>query len=732
MKKYIKIAINILISILVMISTILGTSSVSTAAGAPHTQQQTTFIPFRSDLVKYITSYASTSGTLIQSQWFRLFSEETSTSNWSNKYFGEYTDATGITQTSEGITVTYNKDFDPFIYATVSANKDFIRNWITQMPSIFDEYISNYQEHPYLCDGIIELTSSGYMLGGGRQKSNNVFEYGFDKKDYWDIKVLSVFGYNWGKINGTQRNWCKTYIPYLIEDYELNGESSFASKSNNIGLYNLMAISNDGFWSSKGQEFFSYVVSEPTLNFGYLMENVVSEKKLSSDIRDTIVYTESDMNSIFGGDADCDYTDSDLGDNDYDWFAYNVCFSKNETWKQLRKYVDGDTTTATLKEAWLLRYNKHQDDLERSKVLSDGIVHHGKTVAERCSSALVKGCNKTATNNKDSFICPYHHETSKGTLPKPAGVSRIQFSSNLKARYKWSVVDTSRRKIISSNVADYLYTPVIDIPPEYIWSTTISVEVETYYQFGLNDYIYEGSCKNQTGTTDILWTYAELSDCQLNGHNYSFDYQFSKNYSSCTAYGTCIDCGAKTSFVDNNIFETEDESNKYYIARFPNVPVGKKTISKPKTTGKYTYYPKDKAAITGTTKNKDSKSVPYSKDMKPIHTKVSGTCSLASGYIKPGAKSIRVSAFANTVTFTLYSADGKELASVSYHNDGEKTHTHTFDTSHFYDSQLEGAYVKVTMLSEKSSLPRGLKSKEGQLIPSASTIEFYFVEVNYY
>ena len=64
MKKFLKAAINILLSGTILAGTFLGTGTISSAEEA---QGQKIFIPFRSDLVKYVTSNAGSKDVIIQS-----------------------------------------------------------------------------------------------------------------------------------------------------------------------------------------------------------------------------------------------------------------------------------------------------------------------------------------------------------------------------------------------------------------------------------------------------------------------------------------------------------------------------------------------------------------------------------------------------------------------------------------------------------------------------------------
>lgn len=724
MKKFLKTAINILLSGTIIAGTFINTGTISSAE---ESQGQKIFIPFRSDLVKYVTSNAGNKDTIIQSQWFRLFKEETGTPNWSSTYYSDYTSSTGITLSSKNTQVTYNSSFDPFLYRTITSNSDFISNWINTIPTVFEGYCNGYKNHPVFCDGIVDLTKNGYMLGGGYKKSNNIFEYGFKNKDYWDLKVLAILSFKWNEISTTQKNWCKTYLPYLIPDYESRGASAIAAKNNNEALYNLMTISNEGFNSTKGQEFFSYANSNNEIRIGELFNNIFSANKKTGDIRTSDVYTEVNLNGIFGGDADCDYNGSSLGDGDYDWFAYNICFSGDGIWSRIRTFTDGDSAAAILKKEWLLRYYAKHSSTGATSNVANAIAKQGQTETIVCGSATMPGCNKAVWNpNKAGFNCPGHSTTGYATVQKPVGVEYISFTSKAKG-YKWKIVDTATGTVISENMENYSVSPTIKLDAKYIWSSSISVYVESYFQ-KKGELIGVGACYSGEETTSVNWTYVVLNQCEVNGHDYQYSYHFDSTHQSCTAEGICRGCGDRKSFVDSSLSKTEDSSAYIYTADFAHTPVAPRSTRVEKSTGTYTYRASDKNAISGKTHDSQSVSKIYTGAGFTLHTSISGTCSLASGYIKPGAKSITISASGSKNTFTIYNKKGGAIKTITLISLYQGETKYTFDLSGCSDAELDGAYVVINMYSE-DEYRSGMEI--GQGAKSTSTINFNYITIKY-
>lgn len=725
MKRYLKTTINILLSGIVAAGTFFSTGYISRAAESVP-ESSLIFIPFRSDLVKYITSNANNTDEIIQGQWFRLFKEEISTPYWSNTYYGDYTSSTGVTVSSKGTQATYNTSFDPFLYGTITSNSDFISNWINTVPTVFEGYCNRYKSHPIFCDAIVELTKDGYMLGDGYKKANNIFEYGFAQKDYWDLKVLAILASEWNELSATQQNWCKTYLPYLVSDYVSRGSNAIAAKNNNEALYNLMAISNEGFNSAKGQEFFSYVNSNDNIRIGDLFKNIFAASGRTSDIRTEDVYTEVNLNGLFGGDADCDYNNSRLGDGDYDWFAYNVCFSGNVTWSRIRTFVDGDATGSVLKKEWLLRYYSSHSTNGSTNAVASAIAKQGKTESVVCGSVTMSGCNKSCWSDDDEgFNCPSHSATGGASIKKPIGVEKISFTSGAMG-YKWRIVDTSTGAVISENMGSYSVSPTITLDAKYVWSSSISVYVESYF-YKMGGIVGMGSCYAHQEETKVNWTYAVLNQCEIHGHNYQYSYSFSADHSKCTAVGYCRGCGAKKTFVDNSLTKTEDSTAYIYTADFAHTPVAARSERVNKTTGSYTYRAGD-AAISGKTHDFQTVSKTYTGTGFSLDTAVSGSCSLASGQIKPGAKTITISASGSKNTFTVYTKRGKVLRTITLMSMYQGETKYTFDLTDFSDADLDGAYVVINMYSQ-DHFNSGLAIGDGGR--STSTINFNYITINY-
>jgi hypothetical protein len=730
MKKIFKTTIKILLSGTIAAATLFS-SAVTVKAAAPVTQnalaENKTFIPFRSDLVKYITSCAHESNTVIQSQWFRLFKEETSTPGWSKTYYGDYTDSTGVTRSSQNVQVTYNASFDPFLYATITSNSDFISNWIRNVPTVFDGYCINYKTHPVFCDGLVELTKNGYMLGGGYRQANNIFEYGFAQRDYWDIRVLAILAHNWNNLTATQQNWCKTYLSYLVNDYVSRGAAAIASKNNNVALYNLMSISNEGFYSAKGQEFFSYANSDSTVSIGQLFKNIMVANGRTGHIRTADVYTEVNLNGLFAGNANCNYTGNSLGDGDYDWFAYNVCFSGDAVWSRIRAFVDGDASGSVLKKEWLLRYYASHGSNGSVNAISEAIAKQGETVKEKAGSVVLPGCNKeNRSRSTPGFYCYGHDATGEATVSKPAGVEYIAFGSDGGRGYKWRITDNSTGTVISENMESYSPSPKIKLDARYIWSNNISVYVQTYFHDDGGN-VGIGACYASTKNTYVNWTYVVLNQCETSGHRYEYTYSFNADHSQCTAYGVCAGCGDRKNYIDGTITKTQDSRFYYYTADFAHTPVAARTYTVSKTTGTFTFKPGN-TAISGTTHDEQSISQRCSGEGFELHTAVSGRCSLAAGNIKPGAKYVTISASGSENCFTVYNKRGKELRTITLLNESQGETKYTFDLTSLSDADLDGAYVVVNMMS-RSTFSSGMTI--GQIANCTSKINLNYITVKY-
>lgn len=701
MKKIFKQAINIILSIIVMSLTIIGSGNVAQAE-----ESTMTFIPFRSDLVKYITARASDQNQIIQGQWFRLFQEETSMSGWANTYYSDYTSSTGVTKSSKGIQVTYNPEFDPFLYSTITSNTDFISNWIKTKPTVFDNYCKNYNSHPIFCDGIVNLTKNKYMLGDGYKKSNNVFEYGFASKDYWDIRVLAILSYKWNELSQPQKDWCKSYITYLITDYISRGEAAIASKKNNPALYNLMAISKEGFNSDKGQEFFTHVNSDSSLKIGELIKNVINSYGKTSDIKTIDIYNITNLSPVFAGDGDCDYNGNSLGDNDYDWMAYNICFSNDSMWSRFRGFVDGDPTAAQQKKEWILRYySKHSGNASSSNDVANAIANQGKTTSVTGAPFTIGGCNKTARVGHVGFTCNSdHYGYGSLSVYKPVGVSSISFShtNTFDCLYQWRIVDGNTNSVIEE-CTTYSPSPQIDIPAKYIWSPKISVFVSLKGINHAKGKVGAGSCYGGNVSPVIEWTYVKLSNCDVNGHQYAYTYNFSADHKECTATGTCVYCGHNTSITDPTIIASQDSTHFIYTADFDHTTVPAKSDRVARTTGSQLYKPGSQF-ITGKTSDSQTNSKINTGNDFTMSASISSQCSLSAGVIKPGAKSMTVTSTATQNTYILYDKRGtilceRKLSSGNPSYGGCSQVSYTFDLSDYTDYELEGSYLVIKMYS---------------------------------
>lgn len=786
-----------------IITTALSNSMVSEAA-----EGGGVFLPFRNEYVNYITKNASDQNQIIQYVWMQLMKEETNWNSsqsyytpgyatWAHKYYSDYVDHEGKIKSSAGVTVTYNKDFDGFLYQTVMANPDFTLNWISENSAVFKQYAATAKNHTYVTDAIIDLTADGKFLGGGKDAGDNVFlrgsntssnKYGATPKwsagnttsTTYDIDVLRFFGQKYNSLNDAQKTWVKTYMQWMVNDYANNGAGAVAAKTNSEALYNLIAASYEGFTSSKGQEFFDYMNNSSDMRIGDLIANAAAGYSKTGDLRtgvDDIRANISDMGAIFNADADCDYnsswpggTGSGMGDDDYDWLAYQIAMNSgsNDFYKRLNELVAGNEKTNTQMQEWIVRYS-----ITIAKKGTD--VPGGSDVAEQIADAVKKqgttqpsggratgtwgGCGKSVwDDNHSGFNCGTHGGDGYEEILKPIGVQSFSLSASPsgsghggeQTSFTIEIVDSKGNVIApkqSSNGSIYMFSK------KYVWSSGVKVRITTHYRDGYNENVGRGACDSvHHGSTTINWGYAPLSECDINGHEFYYSYSFydaAGNKLSddsnavpvkCVADGYCLHC-EKTNpgKIDTNPVITDNGTTIRYEFKFAHqdVPAKSRTVKKGSATASsQTYSPSkntNRLSQTSGMKNfgkTDSKRAQYTGDGNAVQfeTYAAGTVSLESGAIKLGAKKIKVSATGQNVNFKLVSPKYGTLDEVGLYSSSQGENTWTFDCNEYSDAQLENAYVIVVMSSR--GMNRGGHDL-GDWVECTSTIQFNYITVTY-
>ncbi len=763
MKKMIKRIVNTILSILVVLISLLGSTTTSHAA-------ENTFIPFRSDYAKYISLNSTNSDKVIQYVWLRLFDEETHWSSgksyyssgfskWADKYYSNYTASNGVTKSSKGVTITYNSAFDSFLYGTINSNPDFVINWINQNPAVFTQYCKQSNSHPSFAKGIVKLTSSGKYLGSGRNAANNTFLRGAnsiasDKLNAaWrgtnttstthDIDILRALGSQWKTLNTTQKNWIKTYINWLVDDYITNRTNGVASLNNSKDLYQLIATSGYGFTRSEvNQSFFDYCLSDSDTYIGDLIVNAADYYRKTGELRSgtTDMAKNFDMSIIWElSDADCDYSSSwnggkgsGFGDNDYDWFCYNICFNNEHYYQTLRTLISHNPTTYQQMQDWLFRFNVHNDTSANNndtQSVAYAVAHAGQTVSTNLSSYTQPGCNSVSKHGK-GFQHGAHWGQTEATVMKPVGVKGVTFSHNTgyaqETWYSYKITSLSDGQVLSSgdNVRNVDYT----FPAKYTWSNDIQIWVKVRTRTGAPNGSYEsvgagGSCfAQQNRVLSANWEYTDLSVCEKSGHQYQYSYSWNSDHSICTANGVCANCGKHTTPIKSVSTKTQDTNYIYYTASFAHTNIGAKTYTVPKLSGTVTFT-SSSPEITGQTSNSSNKSKKNTGEGFDLSTSTSATCSLKSGAIKIGAKSIRVSTKGNRNNITLYDKNSVVMDSVTVSN-GD----YVFNLADYSDSSIDGMYIVINMYDQ--SIASG-GYYIGQNVSVTAKVQFNSIKITY-
>ena len=771
MKKVVKNIVNTLISLIIIFEAFASASITGNASEAT-----SKFIPFRNDYIKYISRHSDSEDKCLEYVWLKLFEEENNFENgkWSDKYFSTFVNSKGETTSSKGLTVTYNPDFDGYLYLTMINNKDFIIHWINKQPEIFSTYSLDIANHPDLADGIATLTADGFMLGDGLDTDNNVFEYGgssselsnLPAKPNWsiesrqDLNILRALACKWADLSKLQKDWVKTYLPYLIDDYVKNGPNAIASKENCLPLYDLMAISAEGFKRDEvAQEFFDYLIGTPDKAVGDLIVNIAKDAD-ASDVfltDETDISENSDLSIIFGGDGDCDYkSKKDLGDNDYDWLAYIIADPNGEEgkepFKRLKKLISDNPTTAEQMQDWILRYfTKHTNESasdDTAKQIEEAILRQGETHDLSQISFTVRGCGARGADmgwSDNGVYCHGHSGSGYTSCMKPLGVYRITARSTNPSNDKYNciITDVKTNKVIwnSGNASGIDYT----LPSKYIWSNTIKVEL-TY-----SIYRGAGGISRRQGGECALWhyfnayicgTYVPISHCDKEGHTYLYSYEWNDDHSACTAHGECYYCGQKKDYVDSSIDVNEADEGLSYYADFKHINgnIEPKTYLKRK--GNQTEVFDSAPAISGNISSTNSRSktwLGWGYDF-PIYTSTSTSCSLTAGNIKPGASSITVSASGSTACFTLYDKHSRIVQTSStlyptiqqFDTPSSGNITYTFDVSDVPDSKLDGMYIAIDVATEaEGTPPAGAATKLGTEVVVKAVAKLNSITVTY-
>ncbi len=395
MKKF-KSIIFIFMAILIFFNTLAITAHASETTDSAYNTQ--TFIPFRSYIASYISLHSSEKSDVLIGQWLKIWYEETtftghySTSadditKWASKYYSSYSLIGGnfvSEDDAKGTNVTFNSDFDQFLANTIKANGlNFMNQWLdayNESPEfygkqVFIDYFHNtdYINYPATAQAITELTSTDE---GMAWLKNYSYANTGDSEDSIGVGLLKLLTLNWSKLNTSQADWCKEYLPFLLKNYTTYGVSAIAAQTNNSNLYDFMARSALGakytaksIVSSKTcqQEFFDYVV-ESRAGFGSFIQNLIDGRTYTaatpnrtiSGIDLSGIQAPSGMFGVTCADGDADYTASSIGDGDFDWFGHGLYLyetnQSNPDFATVDTLIRNNTSTDWLYLDWLSRF----------------------------------------------------------------------------------------------------------------------------------------------------------------------------------------------------------------------------------------------------------------------------------------------------------------------------------------------------------------------------------------
>lgn len=753
MKKMVKKIINTLLSLMVIISALFSTTiSARAEENIVYTNQNSnipsnkelSFIPFRSDYANYLSKYSSVKCDAVQYVWLKLFGEELNWTNdkpwfnpsftsWTNRYYSDYVSSTGIIKSSKDIQITYNPEFDAFLYQTIINNPEFIINWINEQPQVFSEYTKRIYDHTVLADALIILTSDGTYLGGGKDSETNVFLRGAnatstDKlnakwtgtsttKDTHDIDILRVFGWDYSSLNDIQKNWVKTYIELLVNDYIQNRNNAIASLNNSAELYKLIAISGYGFTRGEvNQEFFNYCINTPVCKVGDLIANSMERYDKLSELRygPNDICKFSDMGAIWASDADCDYgndwpggrsSGTNKGDEDYDWLCWNICFNSDSYYSTLRNLVEGHPTTKRQMEDWLSRY-----------YLSPNNPNH-PNIPSGSSSALIGkwgigGCHLNLVET-GAWDCSGHTDKS-GALraTKPIGAKTIVLTTNgntYQQMYGSSLSYTIRNaygQVISSGSAPkgfWSSSVTISVPTKYIWQE-LYIEAHGTVEQGHKGHNSSGGCistamaeylhSNAPGlfpnqpkyhTMTSTYYYVDITACQRHGHSYRpAAYSWSNDHSYCVCTMQCPNCNSTYTLTSTEVVAQSHSDKTIYTASFGIKSVDENTTNSDQRS---------------TTVYKGSGCKVFTSDDlsgNPVGIGY-GSCTLAADKISPGPQSITINLIASDAVVLLMNSKGAivDQRNISTGSTTISSMDAVFDLSDRTDDDLNGLYVVI-------------------------------------
>ncbi|MBE5920678.1 MAG: hypothetical protein E7272_12675 [Pseudobutyrivibrio ruminis] len=366
----------------------LAASSVFTAVpmttlSASAEEASFSFIPFRSDYLSYLSDHSSEASSENIYIWCKMLGEQingggqASAGNWFSTYHSEVvlpggkylSDSAAASQPLYKTDGTSNPLYDQLIANLITANKStFLNSWINGYSSQGVTYLNGTQgkqsfinffdkessQFPQTSNAIVEYTKT-------TEGMNWLNQYSYAKtgnnENTVGVTLLKMLCVNWDSLNANQINWCKAYLPYMLQNYAAQGNNAIASSSKNPYLYDFMArsvngaqytgtkavagavsangvsIGNVAAGTSLQQEFFNYVVASKE-GVGTFLQNTIGGGTFTAytpqkTVSGISLANVSAVTTLFAGDADVMYDSAHIN-LDYDWWAHGLWLTTPE------------------------------------------------------------------------------------------------------------------------------------------------------------------------------------------------------------------------------------------------------------------------------------------------------------------------------------------------------------------------------------------------------------------
>ena len=379
----------------VSLAVVTALAAVPTTTLIANAEETQVFIPFRSDYINYLSEYSTETNSAENIYLFaKAMGEMYSNANWTKTYHTEVV-LPGGTYLSDSAAANHplykngvaDPVYDQLIANLITANgATFLNSWIngytakgttylsaaTGKESFINSFDNEHESFAKTSNAIIKYTKTSEGLAWLNQFS---FANTGKVEHSVGVTILKLLCDNWKDLDSNQANWCKAYLPYLLENYSTYGNSAIAAKGKNSDLYDFMARSVNGAQSglsskvyhgiSLQQEFFNYVVSSGQ-GFGSFCQNVigggnytaVTPNRTISGVSIAGVGTAKAM--FTDSNANANYTQTSLGDGDYDWFGHGVYLNSetgsNNQFATIRTLINNNSTTKFLYDDWVKRF----------------------------------------------------------------------------------------------------------------------------------------------------------------------------------------------------------------------------------------------------------------------------------------------------------------------------------------------------------------------------------------